>query len=708
MKISDIKKKNSLHPMKALWGSLAAIALSSIVGGCSLLQPQAKVKAPAPIFPIPTPEQMEWQKLETYAFVHFGLNTFNDLEWGYGNTPASTFNPKRLDCDQWARIIKASGFKGILLTAKHHDGFCLWPTKTTDYSVKSSPWKDGKGDLVKDLSEACRKYDLKFGIYLSPWDRNSKHYGMPEYVDIFHEQMRELLTGYGPIFEYWFDGANGGNGWYGGADTHRNIDPKTYYRYEDAKKIIRELHPTAMIFGGTVPDIRWIGNEIGYAGTTNWSPMTIGEEGGRKNMVGQEHGADWLPGECDVSIRPGWFYHQREDHQVKSPAKLMDIYYGSVGRNATLLLNFPVDLNGTIHPKDSASIMEWKALLDREFASPLLIGKASAKASNVRGEQWSASNVLDDNYDSYWATADGVSSGELVFFLPTKQAINRLMLQEYIPLGQRVRKFSVFYKDGENWLPVSFAEETTTIGYKRLLRFNSIKTDGLKILFEESRGPICINKVEAYMAPAIVSDIPVIRRDLNDEVSISLSSPGLEIYYTTDGSAPSVSNGIKYSKPFRLQDHGVVKAIAYDSDFHTSGDMAERTFYLSASRITLLSPQEKEAKEKLFDGKPYSLLHFPKGEKSLELLLDAPYKISGFKLLPNQQRDGRGHIHSYILYIDDTKVLEGEFSNIKNNPVLQTVQFNPVKGQKVKLVAKEIVDNVERITLSDFDLIIEE
>ncbi|MDO4789797.1 MAG: alpha-L-fucosidase [Porphyromonas sp.] len=696
-------------PVKTLGLALALTASSFMISGCGLWKSHSsKISAPAPVLPIPTPEQMDWQKLETYAFVHFGLNTFNDLEWGYGNTPASTFNPKRLDCDQWARIIKAAGFKGILLTAKHHDGFCLWPTKTTEYSVKNSPWKDGKGDMVKDLSEACQRHNLKFGIYLSPWDRNSEHYGTPKYVEIFHEQMRELLTNYGPIFEYWFDGANGGNGWYGGADTYRNIDPKTYYRYEEAKKMIRQLHPSAMIFGGTVPDIRWIGNEIGYAGETNWSPMNIGEAEGRKNMVGQENGSDWLPGECDVSIRPGWFYHHREDHQVKSPAKLMDIYYGSVGRNATLLLNFPVDLNGTIHPKDSASIMEWKALLDQEFATPLLAGKATAKASNVRDSRWSAANVLNENYDSYWATSDGVSSAELIISLPTETSVNRLMLQEYIPLGQRVKKFSVLYKKGEEWLPVTSRDAMTTIGYKRLLRFASVKTDALKIVFEESRGPLCINRVEAYMAPAIVSDLPMIRRGSNDEVSIFVSAPGLEIYYTVDGSTPTPSNGIKYDKPFILRDRGIVKAIAHDPDFGKSGDVAEHNFYLSSSRITVLSPQEAGTKEKLFDGNPYSLVRFPKGEKVLELLLDAPRKISGFKLWPNQQRDGNGHIHSYILYVDDVKVQEGEFSNIKNNPVLQTVQFAPVKGQKVKLVAKEVVDNVERVVLSDFDLIIED
>ena len=441
-------------------------------------------KAPSPVYPIPTAEQLAWQKLETYAFIHFGLNTFNDMEWGYGNTPATTFNPSDLDCDQWVATLKNCGMKGVILTAKHHDGFCLWPTKSTDYNISHSPYKNGEGDIVKELSEACQKQGLLFGIYCSPWDRNNARYAYSEYVATYHQQIQELSNNYGPLFQFWFDGANGGNGYYGGANETRKIDPDNYYDYQLAKDIVITRNPSAMIFGGTCGTVRWIGNEKGYSAPTNWCNET-------------ENGVQWIPAEVDVSIRPGWFYHQNEDNKVKTVNELCDIYYNSVGHNSNLLLNFPVAINGKIHPIDSTNAVEFYKTISNELSHNLL-SDANVKADNERGYRFSASNVNDNNPETYWATDDENNFGTITFTMDKPVTMNRVMIQEYVKLGQRVK---LFYLEGEkdgNWFKINTFDETTTIGYKRIVRFNPVELDKLMIYFEESRGPLCISNIEAY------------------------------------------------------------------------------------------------------------------------------------------------------------------------------------------------------------------
>ena len=286
---------------------------------------------PSAVGPLPAERQLKWHTLEFYAFVHFNMNTFTDIEWGTGGESPELFNPSELDCRQWARVCKEAGMKGIILTAKHHDGFCLWPSKYTEHSVKNSSWKNGKGDVIKELSEACKANGIKMGVYLSPWDRNHADYGKPEYVTVFHNQLRELLTNYGDIFEVWFDGANGGSGYYGGANETRKIDNKTYYQWDKAISIVRELQPNAVIFGDGGPGVRWVGNEEGWANETNWSlirdEVHIGYPKYKELRSGHEDGTNWVPAECDVSIRPGWYYHPYEDHKVKSLPHLLNIYY---------------------------------------------------------------------------------------------------------------------------------------------------------------------------------------------------------------------------------------------------------------------------------------------------------------------------------------------------------------------------------------------
>ena len=331
---------------------IRGIIFSSLLIGTSYAQTQA----PKPFGPVPNENQMRWQEMEYYAFLHFSINTFTDQEWGGGDESPNLFNPKDLDCRQWARVCKEAGMKGIILTVKHHCGFCLWPSKYTEFSVKNSPWKDGKGDVVRELADACKEYGLKLGVYLSPWDRNSADYGKPEYITYFRNQLTELLTNYGPIFEVWFDGANGGSGYYGGARETRRIDRKTYYDWQNTYALIRKLQPNIVIWndGGDRGDLRWVGTEAGYVGETNWSLLNAtGDVPEDMLRYGVENGDSWVPGEVNTSIRPGWFYHTYEDNRVKTLPQLMNIYYSSIGRNGTLLLNFPIDTRGLIHENDA-------------------------------------------------------------------------------------------------------------------------------------------------------------------------------------------------------------------------------------------------------------------------------------------------------------------------------------------------------------------
>jgi len=475
---------------------ISSIFLIISLASCS------RIKPPAPFGPLPSERQLAWHEMEYYMFVHFTVNTFTDKEWGYGDEKESVFNPTALDCRQWAKVAHDAGMKGIIITAKHHDGFCLWPSAFTDHSVRNSSWKDGKGDVVKELRAACDEYGLKLGVYLSPWDRNSKVYGTPEYLTYYRNQLKELLTSYGNVFEVWFDGANGGDGFYGGARETRKIDNKTFYDWPNTHKIVRELQPEAVMFSDAGPDVRWVGNESGMGSLTNWCLLKKDEmyPGGDFAAIlgaGHEDGNYWVPAEVDVSIRPGWFYHKTQDSLVRSPENLLDLYYSSVGRNSNLLLNVPPDRRGLLHENDVRSLLSFRELLNKEFQMEVARG-CKVTSSSERGKEFKASNINDGNPETYWTTPDSETTGDIIINFDKETEVNRILLQEYIKLGQRVESFEVSALSNGQWIKLI---DGTTIGHKIIRKFPLIKATRIKISIVKAKACPLISNVELYRAP---------------------------------------------------------------------------------------------------------------------------------------------------------------------------------------------------------------
>ena len=579
--------------MKRLFFTLLSLTVTMLSGAQTI----------KPVMPVPTADQYRWQQMEMYAFIHYSLNTYTDEEWGYGNEDPQLFNPSSLDCRQWARVCKQAGMKGIIFTAKHHCGFCMWPSAYTEYSVKNSPWKNGKGDVVKELAEACREEGLKFAVYLSPWDRNHPAYARPAYVEYFRNQLRELLTNYGEIFEVWFDGANGGDGWYGGANETRKIDVKKYYNWPETYKMIRQLQPHCLIWndGSDRGDLRWVGTEAGNVGTTNWS--LLNKEGDVTwNMLhyGLEDGDSWVPGETNTSIRPGWFYHDAENEHVKSLSKLMDTYYKSVGRNSTLLLNFPIAPNGRIHPNDSLRGIAFKKMIDEVFKTDLAL-KATRKTT---------------------ASADGKTTTIVDFKKPV--TFNRFLVEEDILQGQRVRKFSLEALVNGKWIGLRdhLAEEgdgMTTIGHRRIICFPDVTTTKLRFCITDTKAKPIISRISVYRAPELTSDIP------------------------------------------------------------NSGE------------------------------KKSASLHYFFGSHK-QMFIDYPntQTITAFRYLPPQ--DGKdGIVTHYTLWASDDwsswrKVASGEFSNIVNNPIWQTIKFKPFDAKVLRFDADKLSSG-ERMKFGDIEIV---
>lgn len=465
---------------------------------------EIQITAPEPLHPVPSEAQLHWHEMELIAFIHFTTNTFTGLEWGYGDESPDIFNPTEMDTDQWVTVLKEAGFKGIIITAKHHDGFTLWPSEYTEHSVKNSPYKNGEGDVLRELADATRRHGLEFGVYLSPWDRNHPEYGKPAYIDYYRNQLREIFTHYGPIFEMWFDGANGGDGYYGGARETRTIDRETYYDWPATIELARELQPEppVLFFSDAGPDIRWVGNERGWVSETNWNTINndtlyAGKAGIEQLLsTGEEHGSKWIPAEVDVSIRPGWFYHAEEDSLVKSPEKLFEIYLTSVGRGSVLLLNVPPDRRGLIHEIDVEHLQEWRRMIDETFSTNLA-EKSEVTADSHRGnaDDYHPSNLTDGNKNTYWATDDDVLTGALEIDLGNEQVVRYVQLQEYIALGQRVRAFSIDVWQNGEWNQVA---EATTIGYKRIIELNGVSTEKIRVNIKDSQSGPVLSSVKVF------------------------------------------------------------------------------------------------------------------------------------------------------------------------------------------------------------------
>jgi alpha-L-fucosidase len=456
----------------------------------------------------PSARQLRWQQLELTGFLHFGMNTFTNKEWGDGTESPTLFNPTALDAGQWVRVCKAGGIRQVILTAKHHDGFCLWPSKFTTHSVQSSPWKNGRGDVVKEVAEACHAQGMGFGVYLSPWDRNSPYFGdSAKYNNYFVNQLTELLTNYGRVDEVWFDGANG----------EEPTGKKQVYDFNRWYALIRKLQPTAVI-AVMGPDVRWVGTESGEGRPTEWSVVPtdaqrqdkvaansqkevafapknrMGDDLGSRAQLKDAQALVWYPAEVDVSIRPGWFHHPAEDSQVKTPAQLLAIYNSSVGRNGVLLLNIPPDKTGLINQQDAASLNGWQAALAQTYATNLLKG---SKVSGTSADK--AAALLDTKYDTYWTTRGRDTTATLSFALPAPRVFDVLQVQENITVGQRIESFVLEYKSGAEWKTVATG---TTVGYKRILTFAPVRAQHLRLRILASRLNPTLSAIGLYKQAA--------------------------------------------------------------------------------------------------------------------------------------------------------------------------------------------------------------
>jgi alpha-L-fucosidase len=631
--------------------------LSCLLAYPAILYGQAT--APAPYGPLPSEAQLKWHETDLYAMVCFGLNTYTDKEWGYGDVSPALFDPSGFDASQITATLKEAGFKGVLLVAKHHDGFCLWPTKTTSYSVAASPWMNGKGDMVKSFEMAARKSGLKFGIYNSPWDRNNASYGSAAYIKIYRQQLEELHQNYGPLFISWYDGANGGDGYYGGAKENRQIDRASYYQWNETWGIVRRLQPGAVIFSDMGPDVRWVGNENGFAATTSWATFTPkggkdaakpapGDSRWQEAPEGHRDGKSWMPAECDVPLRSGWYYHATQDNSVKSPRELFDIYLKSVGRGAALDIGIAPDKRGILNEKDVAALKGFGKLL-RETFSTNLLERATIQASNVRGAdtaKFGPAHLLDNGNNTYWATDDSITTPECTLKLNGIKQFNIIRLREHIALGQRVEAFAVDILQNNSWQEITHG---TSIGAQRLIRLpHTVVASQIRLRI--LRSPVCPALSEfSIFAEA---DIPAVTQSPAEV--LPLSSKGWRILSAPGGK-------------------------------HNATALTDNKLTIWQGPFNRLNPVEN----------------------AIVIDMGKQQEISGLLFTPPAEAFGKGIIDKYQLYISTdgsswTAVSGGEFGNIRANPVKQQVSFpGKKKARYLKFLPLHLTsenDKIIRIT----------
>lgn len=645
---------------------------------------------------LPSERQLAWHALGFYGFLHFTMNTFTGREWGYGDESPALFNPAALDARQWARTARDAGMKGLILTCKHHDGFCLWPSRYTEHSVKNAPWKNGQGDVVRECSDACREFGLKFGVYLSPWDRNYAGYGSPAYIEYFRNQLRELLTNYGPIFEVWFDGANGGDGYYGGAREVRHIDRSTYYDWPNTIALVRALQPSAVMFSDAGPDVRWVGNESGDGSITNWATLNVagrypgywpGEGYNARKDLGEGHegGTHWVPAEVDVSIRPGWFYHSGEDGRVRTPVNLLELYLASVGRGANLHLNLPPDQRGLLAEPDVESLQGFAVLRDQ------MLGTTVAEARAEGGLPC-------------WVEGGAARIYELALPSAGNAVYNLIELREAVRHGQRVKAWTLEALVAGVWQAVA---EGTTIGYRRLIPLECVFASGLRLCVTDELAASQVCVFAAYRAPGIAREPKLIQDRaglIHLEADGLFLAGALKVRYTLDGSEPG-ADAKEYGGAFPLPRGGLVRAavLRCDNPAAQADVFTQKRFGISKVewRIHSCSSERPDGlAANLLDPDSGTLWASAEGALPQFVAVDMGREVavSCFGYLP-RQRYQWGVVNRCSFFVSDDgsvwrPVAEGVvFDNIAANPLLQLIRLPaPVKTRYFKFVALGTAD----------------